>query len=139
MLPGLVLPGGISINSYGKLEKGDCVSVNLTTNQASIAVGTAAHSSHDMYMCGGRGKCVIILHFLGDLLWSQGAKYNVPELGPPPGLDTSLSKELSSDSDSDNQSSNEDDSPESEDNDTEKEGNEPSDGEEIVPYAVTVN
>ncbi|KAK3912166.1 Eukaryotic translation initiation factor 2D [Frankliniella fusca] len=99
MLPGVVLPEGISINAYGKLAKGDCVSVNLTSNQAPIAVGVAAHSSHDMYMCGGRGKCVNILHFVGDLLWSQGAKYNIPELGPPPGLSATMLEKLSSEED----------------------------------------
>lgn len=104
MLPGVVLPGGISINAYGKLSKGDCVSVNLTTNQAPIAVGVAAHSSHDMYMCGGRGKCVNILHFVGDLLWSQGAKYNIPELGPPPGLSACVFENLSSEDESEDDS-----------------------------------
>lgn len=119
MLPGVVLPGGISINAYGKLAKGDCVSVNLTTNQAPIAVGLAAHSSHDMYMCGGRGKCVNVLHFVGDMLWAQGAKFNIPELGPPPGFEASASKMLMTDEESSDEGS----------SDEESSGEDSSDGE----------
>ncbi|XP_034251739.1 LOW QUALITY PROTEIN: eukaryotic translation initiation factor 2D [Thrips palmi] len=127
MLPGVVLPGGvIGINSYGTLEKGDCVSVNLSTNRAPIAVGVAAHSSQDMYMCGGRGKCVNVLHFVGDLLWSQG-KYNVPELGPPnmPNMPDELGgseeEDESSEDDSDQKSSSSS-SDDDDDNDKEEAG-----------------
>lgn len=126
MLPGVVLPGGvIGINSYGKLDKGDCVSVNLSTNKAPIAVGVAAHSSQDMYMCGGRGKCVNVLHFVGDLLWSQG-KYNIPELGPPDMLNMpkeSLGPDDSDDEDNENdETSDEDDDKEGDDSDESDEG-----------------
>ena len=37
-------------------SKGDALQVNLVTNRAALAVGTAALSSEDMYMAGGRGK-----------------------------------------------------------------------------------
>lgn len=147
MLPGVVLPGGAHINAFGKLAKGDCVSVNLTTNQAPVAVGVAAHSSHDMYMCGGRGKCVITLHFVGDLLWSQGAKYNIPELGPPPGLDLkSLEKassegdedEEESDSESEEDSSEEEDASDGENSESSTDGAgkaDSGDGKEITVYS----
>ena len=36
--------------------------------QAPIAVGITALSSEDMYMSGGRGKCVEIFHVIGDSL-----------------------------------------------------------------------
>ena len=85
--------------------------------------GVAAHSSHDMYMCGGRGKCVIIQHFVGDLLWSHGAKFNIPELGPPPGLDSSVSEELAcgdENNDSDSESSSESDEEDGDENENEE-------------------
>lgn len=81
MLPGVVLPGEISIKSYGKLEKGDRVAVNLTSNIAPIAVGKAALSSFDMYMSAKRGKCVNVLHFYGDTLSNYGSTLPIPELG----------------------------------------------------------
>lgn len=83
MLPGVVLPkndGGL--HAYGRLEKGERVAVNLTSNRAPIAVGMAANSSYDMYMCAKRGKCVQVLHYYGDLLSTYGTKLVVPELGP---------------------------------------------------------
>lgn len=83
MLPGVVLPGGEGLRAYGNLVKGARVAVNLTSNKAPVAVGKAAHSSHDMYMCARRGKCVEVLHYYGDLLSTYGTKLVVPELGPP--------------------------------------------------------
>lgn len=83
MLPGVVLPnndGGL--HAYGRLKKGERVAVNLTSNRAPIAVGMAANSSYDMYMCAKRGKCVQVLHYYGDLLSTYGTKLVVPELGP---------------------------------------------------------
>lgn len=82
MLPGVVLPnndGGL--HAYGRLNKGERVAVNLTSNRAPIAVGMAANSSYDMYMCAKRGKCVQVLHYYGDLLSTYGTKLVVPELG----------------------------------------------------------
>jgi len=100
MLPGLVFNGERSIGSYGKLAKGERVSVNLSTNQAAIAVGRTLHSSYDMYMCGGHGKCVEILHVVGDELWALGGKFSPPELGPPPHLEKSVLDQVMQDSDS---------------------------------------
>ncbi|XP_075214113.1 eukaryotic translation initiation factor 2D [Lycorma delicatula] len=82
MLPGVVFSEEVSIKSYGKLNKGDRVSVNLTCNKAPIAVGKAALSSYDMYMSAKRGKCVNILHFYGDTLSNYGSTLLIPELGP---------------------------------------------------------
>ncbi|CAG2054982.1 unnamed protein product [Timema podura] len=83
MLPGVVLKNGAHINAFGKLQKGDRVAVNLTSNKAPFAVGKAALSSFDMYMSAKRGKGVQILHFVGDHLWSWGTKLTIPDLGPP--------------------------------------------------------
>ena len=41
---------GIKAYCDGKLSKGDLVAVNLHTNKAPVAVGTAWLSSEDMYM-----------------------------------------------------------------------------------------
>lgn len=83
MLPGVVLPNGVSLHAYGDLQKGDRVAINLTSNKAPIAVGNAANSSYDMYMSAKRGKCVQVLHYYGDLLSKYGTKLVIPELGPP--------------------------------------------------------
>lgn len=40
--------------AWGKFEKDQIVSINLTNNKASIAVGKTCHSSMDMYMAAGR-------------------------------------------------------------------------------------
>lgn len=82
MLPGVVLAGEVNIKSYGKLSKGERVSVNLTNNKAPIAVGKTALSSFDMYMSAKRGKCVNILHYYGDTLSNYGSTLPVPDLGP---------------------------------------------------------
>jgi len=87
MLPGIVLKGQLHVKAYGYLQKGEAVSINMTTNKAPIAVGLAALSSFDMYMAAQRGKAVKILHFVGDELWSYGTKLKIPELGPPPGYE----------------------------------------------------
>lgn len=83
MLPGVVLEGPSSLYAYGKLEKGTPVSVNTVDNKAPVSVGIAAHSSYDMYMAGGRGKCVEILHTLGDTLCQLGKPPPRPNLGTP--------------------------------------------------------
>lgn len=44
--------------------------MNLTSNRAAVGVGQLAHSSDDLYMCGGVGVCVNMLHVFGDKLWS---------------------------------------------------------------------
>jgi translation initiation factor 2D len=89
MLPGVVVDRELGIKAYngGKLQKGDPLQVNLSTNRAAFAVGAAALSSEDMYMAGGRGKGVRILHFYGDHLWASGSRQEMPVLGRPDGLD----------------------------------------------------
>merc|ERR1712013_390835 len=64
---------GMKAYGEGTLEKGDTVAVNLQSNRAPVAVGTAWLSSEDMYMAGRRGKCAGILHFYGDQLWAAGS------------------------------------------------------------------
>lgn len=50
--------------------------------QAPFAVGLTSLSSEDMYMSGGRGKCVEIFHVIGDSLCQLSDKPLMrPELG----------------------------------------------------------
>ena len=41
--------------------------VNVVSNRSAFAVGTASLSSEDMFMAGGHGKAVRILHFYGEI------------------------------------------------------------------------
>ena len=52
MLPGVIINDEKGIKAYcdGKLAKGDQVAINLQSNKAPVAVGTAWLSSEDMYM-----------------------------------------------------------------------------------------
>ncbi|XP_058831113.1 eukaryotic translation initiation factor 2D [Topomyia yanbarensis] len=103
MIPGVVRNGS-DLKSWGNYRKDDVVAVNLTSNRAAVAVGLLAHSSDDLYMCGGHGVCVRVLHVFGDKLWGmepsmcqqvplQGATQAVPKdedfppLGAPSGPD----------------------------------------------------
>ena len=85
LLPGVIIDEEKGMKAYGEgtLEKGDTVTVNLQSNRAPVAVGTAWLSSEDMYMAGRRGKCAGILHFYGDQLWAAGTRDNIPNLEPP--------------------------------------------------------
>ncbi|XP_058805254.1 eukaryotic translation initiation factor 2D [Phymastichus coffea] len=83
MLPGVVTDHPPNYRSYGKLEKGVTVSVATNDNMAPIAVGITALSSEDMYMSGGFGKCVEILHVIGDTLYNMDKPLVRPKLGPP--------------------------------------------------------
>ena len=85
LLPGVIIDEEKGMKAYGEgtLEKGDTVTVNLQSNRAPVAVGTAWLSSEDMYMAGRRGKCASILHFYGDQLWAAGTRDNIPNLEPP--------------------------------------------------------
>lgn len=67
---------------FGRVSKNDTVYVNLCENKAAVAVGEAALSSHDMYMSGGRGKCVIVLHVYEDELCKFGGSVPLPRLEP---------------------------------------------------------
>ena len=94
----------------------------MVTNRAAIAVGTAYHSSEDMYMAGRRGKGVKILHCYGDQLWQSGTRVELPSLGPPEGLDFLNNSE-------ENQYESDDDESESANNDEE---NKETDDQEAV-------
>jgi len=85
MLPGVIIDEEKGIKAYcdGRLAKGDLVSVNLQSNKAPIAVGTAWLSSEDMYMAAKKGKCVNMVHFYGDQLWAAGTKEQIPDLEGP--------------------------------------------------------
>jgi len=85
MLPGVIIEEEKGIKAYcdGRLNKGDLVSVNLQSNRAPVAVGTAWLSSEDMYMAAKKGKCVNMVHFYGDQLWAAGTKEQLPDLGGP--------------------------------------------------------
>uniref|UniRef100_A0A1I8PWN4 SUI1 domain-containing protein n=2 Tax=Stomoxys calcitrans TaxID=35570 RepID=A0A1I8PWN4_STOCA len=68
MLPGVVVQG-VGMNMYGHYKKGQMVAVNLTSNKSAVGVGFLPRSSDDLYMSGGHGIAVKILHLFGDKLW----------------------------------------------------------------------
>ncbi|XP_035892486.1 eukaryotic translation initiation factor 2D [Anopheles stephensi] len=70
MIPGVVKQG-TNLASWGRHQKDDVVAVNLTSNRAAVGVGLLAHSSSDLYMCGGHGVCVKMMHVFGDKLWGM--------------------------------------------------------------------
>lgn len=70
MIPGIVRSGN-DMKSWGNHRKDDIVAVNLTSNKAAVGVGLLAHSSDDLYMCGGRGIAVRMMHVFGDKLWGM--------------------------------------------------------------------
>ncbi|KAK0173512.1 hypothetical protein PV328_006698 [Microctonus aethiopoides] len=82
MLPGVILDGPVNFHSYGKLAKNTPVSIITDDNRAAVAVGLTAHSSEDMYMTGGRGKCVDVLHVIGDMICQLGKPPMRPQLDP---------------------------------------------------------
>ncbi|XP_076279214.1 eukaryotic translation initiation factor 2D isoform X2 [Lasioglossum baleicum] len=87
MLPGVVIKEPVTLYSFGKLQKGTLVSVDTDDNKASVAVGITALSSEDMYMSGGYGKCIEILHVVGDTLCQLGKPPTRPNLGPSVNID----------------------------------------------------
>lgn len=82
MIPGVVRKGN-DLKSWGNYRKDEIVAVNLTSNKAAVGVGLLAHASDDLYMCGGRGICVRMLHVFGDKLWGMEPSVcqQVPLLG----------------------------------------------------------
>ncbi|XP_049290986.1 eukaryotic translation initiation factor 2D [Anopheles funestus] len=70
MIPGVVKQG-TNLASWGRHQRDDVVAVNLTSNRAAVGVGLLAHSSSDLYMCGGHGVCVKMMHVFGDKLWGM--------------------------------------------------------------------
>ncbi|XP_050096110.1 eukaryotic translation initiation factor 2D [Anopheles aquasalis] len=82
MIPGVVKQG-TNLASWGRHERDDVVAVNLTSNRAAVGVGLLAHSSSDLYMCGGHGVCVRVMHVFGDKLWGMEPSVcqQVPILG----------------------------------------------------------
>lgn len=43
-------------------------------------MGLTSHSSEEMYMCGGRGKCVDVIHVIGDTLCQLGKPPPRPQI-----------------------------------------------------------
>ncbi|KAH8382003.1 hypothetical protein KR009_001316 [Drosophila setifemur] len=70
MLPGVV-PLGVGLNMYGHYKKDQLMAVNLTNNKSAVGVGQLARSSDDLYMCGGHGVAIKMIHLFGDKLWSH--------------------------------------------------------------------
>ena len=90
MLPGVIVDKeALGANAYGGRNrvKGEAMYVRLSNNRAAVAVGKTALSGDDMYMAGGRGKALNVLHCYGDHLWESGTREELPELGPPQCLD----------------------------------------------------
>ncbi len=82
MLPGIIRQGQ-GQRAYGYYKKNEIVSVNLTSNKAAVGIGLLAKSSDDLYMSGGVGIGVNVLHVFGDKLWGLDAAVclQVPFLG----------------------------------------------------------
>lgn len=72
MLPGIIRQGQ-GPRSYGYFRKDEIVAVNLTSNKAAVGIGLLAKSSDDLYMSGGVGVGVNMLHVFGDKLWGLDA------------------------------------------------------------------
>jgi len=86
MLPGIIAKrdaeGALTPTSYGRLPKGQCIGVQISSNSAPIGVGTTALSSEDMFMSAGVGRGVQMLHVYKDQLWAAGSKQRLPNMGP---------------------------------------------------------
>lgn len=82
MLPGIIRQGQ-GPRCYGYYKKHEIVAVNLTSNKAAIGIGLLSKSSDDLYMSGGVGVGVHVLHVFGDKLWGLDASVcqQVPFLG----------------------------------------------------------
>ncbi|XP_055905983.1 eukaryotic translation initiation factor 2D [Eupeodes corollae] len=108
MLPG-VIHQGVGMNMYGRYKKGQLIAINLTTNDSAVGVGVLTRSSDDLYMCGGHGSAVKMLHIFGDKLWGHEPSLvsqipdkapakltddDFPTLGSNPVDKTKLSKEV---------------------------------------------
>lgn len=70
MMPGVVKEG-TDLKSFGRFQRDQIVAVNLTSNASGVGIGTLARDSQDMYMSGGHGVCVNMLHVFGDKLWGM--------------------------------------------------------------------
>ncbi|XP_064625145.1 eukaryotic translation initiation factor 2D-like [Lineus longissimus] len=81
MLPGVIVKGPVTPETFKHLDKGTPASVNLLPNKAPIAIGKTAMSGSDMYLSAMRGKGVMLYHVYKDQLWAHGDKSNPPELG----------------------------------------------------------
>nr|XP_033341458.1 eukaryotic translation initiation factor 2D [Megalopta genalis] len=104
MLPGVVVKEPVTLYSFGKLPKGTPVSVDTDDNKASVAVGITALSSEDMYMSGGYGKCIEILHAIGDTLCQLGKPPARPNMGPSLTTDVDKLENAEQDTDQANKS-----------------------------------
>ncbi|XP_059607882.1 eukaryotic translation initiation factor 2D [Phlebotomus argentipes] len=65
-----VVKQGQGAQAWARFSRGDVVAVNLTSNANACAVGIFSQSSNDLYLSGGTGVCVEILHVFGDKLWA---------------------------------------------------------------------
>uniref|UniRef100_A0A8D8QZQ3 Eukaryotic translation initiation factor 2D n=2 Tax=Cacopsylla melanoneura TaxID=428564 RepID=A0A8D8QZQ3_9HEMI len=83
MLPGIILKNPHNKKHFGSHKKGDRVLINLSSNKAGVAVGETARSSEDLFMSGGKGKAVNILHYWGDELCKMAIEIDYPQLGKP--------------------------------------------------------
>ncbi|KAI5696841.1 hypothetical protein M8J75_000934 [Diaphorina citri] len=104
MLPGIILKNPHSKKHFGNHQRGDRVLINLASNKAGVAVGETARSSEDLFMSGGKGKAVNILHYWGDELCKAAIEIDYPQLGKPDvcktqeELDRELAEQLAAES-----------------------------------------
>ncbi|KAK3540250.1 hypothetical protein QTP70_028443 [Hemibagrus guttatus] len=90
MLPGVV----VSSTGLPDVNQGDSCAVNVVSNRAPVAVGTAAMSSREMRSSGMKGKGVNVLHTYMDQLWAFGDKTAPPVI---PVTDPSVQAEADTD------------------------------------------
>ncbi|KAL3868819.1 hypothetical protein ACJMK2_041578 [Sinanodonta woodiana] len=81
MLPGVVVRGQLTPNTFSHLQKGDLCAISLLGNKAPVAVGKMLMSGSDMFDSGMKGKGVQCVHILGDELWAFGDNSKPPDLG----------------------------------------------------------
>lgn len=80
MLPGVV----VSKNGLPDVQRDQVVAINVTDNQAALAVGSALMSSREMVeVAGMRGKGIRVVHTFGDYLWMLGDKQEPPSIPVP--------------------------------------------------------
>lgn len=89
MVPGIIREGS-DLRAFGRYKKDEICAVNLTSNKSAVGVGLVARSSEDMYMSGGHGIGVKMLHVFGDNLWGiePTVIQQVPLSGPTKSIPT---------------------------------------------------
>jgi predicted RNA-binding protein (TIGR00451 family) len=68
----LMLPGVAAISNLEGLKKGDVVCIKIIGNPLPLAVGYSDIDGDQITSNGNKGKCVVVVHCFGDMLWQSG-------------------------------------------------------------------